>query len=140
MDTWTRDLIGSTDLQYKSNDHNTVIKTLFGKTWPLYHGTYMFLFALLPFMLMYVVIRYIKLRKTKTSDSKSKYIYELVMILFGFSFLHVIFNIAMGAIIDRYAFTVFPEVALGFIILIVTNKKIGDISKNICARFTRKVK
>ena len=59
-------------------------------------------------------------------------VYNLVILLFGFSFLHVLLHVVTGAIIDRYIVPVFIPVFLGtlfFVFLLHSKivKKEGDL-------------
>ena len=73
-----------------------------------------FLFLLLPLMLVVAfVMKFIK---------KFKEFYQqlnIVIILFGFSFLHLLLHTVTGAIIDRYALPAFITTALGTILLLL---------------------
>ena len=75
-----------------------------------------FLYLLLPVLLVISIIKLFRSRKHISRDTK---LYSFSVILLGFAFLHVIFHVFTGAIIDRYAFVVYPEIILGIILLIV---------------------
>ncbi len=72
------------------------------------------LFLLLPLLLIYSIIK----RLDKKNTINSKKIYNLVIILLGYSFLHLLLHTVTGAIIDRYAIPAFITVILGMLILI----------------------
>ncbi|MBP8689330.1 hypothetical protein KBH77_03200 [Patescibacteria group bacterium] len=75
-----------------------------------------FLYLLLPVL---VVISIIKFFRSRKHISRNTRLYSFSVILLGSAFLHVIFHVVTGAIIDRYAFVVYPEIILGIILLIV---------------------
>ena len=75
------------------------------------------IFAILPFLLIFSIVRYIT--TLKQMDLKTKNYYCLVIILLGFSFLHALFHAVTGAIIDRYVYVVLPEIVLAIIILLI---------------------
>lgn len=81
-------------------------------------------FILLPFALITSII----LRCRKKSTSKQKKNLNLIIILFGFSFLHMLLHTVTGAIIDRYAIPAFVTTLLGIILLLIyfKNKKNRD--------------
>ncbi len=67
------------------------------------------LFLLLPFLLVASVIMRIHYRK----DISHRKVLNLIIIFFGFSFLHIMLHTVTGAIIDRYAVPVFLPVFIG---------------------------
>ena len=69
------------------------------------------LFTLLPFLLVLSIFIRIK------GIIKQNKILDLIIVLFGFSFLHVLLHVVTGAIIDRYVVPVFLPVLIGTIIL-----------------------
>lgn len=69
-------------------------------------------FLLLPFVLLFAMVMYIF---RKHHDFK----YEMAVILLGLAFLHIMFHVFMGAIIDRYVFIVFGEIILGYMLLFI---------------------
>ncbi len=75
-----------------------------------------FLYLLLPVLVVISVIKFFRSRKHISRNTR---LYSFSVILLGFAFLHVIFHVFTGAIIDRYAFVVYPEIILGIILLIV---------------------
>lgn len=82
---------------------------------------YLFIFKILLFLALPLAIyNFIRFIKNKEND-----IYFILTILFGASFLHVLFHAVLGATIDRYAFVVFPLALLGFIILLLPQKKLA---------------
>ena len=116
---WEIDKVSYGDLQYINNDKNPLIKVIFGVLWPAYLVFYSVMLIALPFLLIFSLIKYKKLFKDKNIVVGR--VYELLIIIFGFSFLHVIFNVLLGAIIDRYVFPVYPAIVLGLILIIITN-------------------
>ena len=82
------------------------IHTLIFKIWYLF----------LPAMLLGVLFYYIY--KNQRSNKM-----EFIIILLGFAFLHTLFHVVTGAIIDRYVYVSFIELALGYILLIFPLKR-----------------
>lgn len=72
------------------------------------------LFLLLPFTLIYSIFKRINIKNSK----KSSKVYNLVIILLGYSFLHLLLHTVTGAIIDRYAVPGYITVILGTLMLI----------------------
>lgn len=75
------------------------------------------LFLLLPFNLIGIIIKRIKCNKT-TNLSR---VYDLIIILLGFSFLHVLLHTVTGAILDRYAVPVLIPTFLGTTFIVYIN-------------------
>ena len=73
------------------------------------------LFALLPFSLIIAIVFRCK-NKNKEIQKRNL---NLIIILLGFSFLHVMLHVVTGAIIDRYAIPAFISNILGTTILFV---------------------
>ena len=72
------------------------------------------IFLLLPFaVLLSFILRFCKVFKNYIK------LLNLVVILFGFSFLHILLHTVTGAIIDRYALPAFGTTFFGFIFLII---------------------
>ncbi len=69
-------------------------------------------FIILPIASIKSIYNYIK-------DKKKSIRNETIAILLCFSFLHIVFHVVMGAIIDRYVFITFPEVIIGLILMII---------------------
>lgn len=82
------------------------------------------LFLLLPISLLTSIIMRIK-SKNKLQNNKL----EIIIILLGFSFLHVLLHVVTGAIIDRYAIPAFISTYFGIILLgylLIFRKKINS--------------
>ncbi len=87
-----------------------VIMRILGK---LYLILFKLLFALLPFLLIIAII--MRIREKRNMNQKK--VLDLIIILFGFSLMHVLLHVVTGAIIDRYAIPVFIPVFIGTFIL-----------------------
>ncbi len=72
------------------------------------------LFVLLPFTFIYSIVMRIKTKKNK---------YDILIILFGFGFLHILLHCATGSIIDRYAMPAYITTFIGMILLIGNREK-----------------
>ncbi|MDD2628477.1 MAG: glycosyltransferase, partial [Clostridia bacterium] len=76
---------------------------------------YQFLYSItllsLPFFSILILIR-----RRKVKIDKYKAVYNLGIILLWSSLIHVLFHVFTGAIIDRYAFVIFPAAILGILI------------------------
>jgi ammonia channel protein AmtB len=82
--------------------------------------TSLFLFKIVffisPFAFIYFTVLYV-LQINKKKKSKNIFLYQLLIVLFGTSFLHVLLHAITGAIIDRYAFVAYPIALLAMILL-----------------------
>ena len=72
------------------------------------------IFIILPFCLILSIIK-----RVTTKNNK----YDLLIILFGFSFLHVMLHVVSGAIIDRYAMPAYITTYIGIVAYISLIKK-----------------
>lgn len=81
-----------------------------------------FLFALFTFIYLF---------KKKLITEKNTLLFETLIILFGFSFLHVAFHAFTGAIVDRYSFVAYPTSIIGCILLInfISSEKLKNCNK-----------
>lgn len=70
-------------------------------------------FLILPIVLVYVIVITIKNRKMV----KNQKIYNLLLILLSFSFLHIILHIVLGANIDRYTVPAMIPMYISYIII-----------------------
>ena len=88
---------------------------------------YLYLFKLLFLLFPLLFIVSVLVRIFGKNNDKKKCILNLIIILFGFSFLHVMLHVVTGAIIDRYIVPVFIPVFLGFVMfcLLVLKKRIS---------------
>ena len=82
-------------------------------------------FVFLPFALILSIIWRIKYRKNKNTIKNL----NLVIILLGFSFLHVLLHAVTGAIIDRYAVPAFITASLGILLLIMSKVFVIKVKK-----------
>lgn len=80
-------------------------------------GLFTLTFLLVPFLFIYSLVELIRNKIRKKSIKASK-LNELLVILFGFSFLHVVLHILTGAIIDRYAAVAYPTALLGLVLFV----------------------
>lgn len=113
---------------YMKNNASNYSKTVMGLFSNINLVVFKILFCGLPLLLIYFIFKY----KTilKINDKKCVTLYELIIILFGLCFFHTLFHVVTGAIIDRYAYIIFPELILGCILILMleSNKK-NKISK-----------
>ncbi len=83
---------------------------------PIQLYLFQIVFVLAPFLFIYFLHMYIKCL-TKKHTTLCLPLYEILIILFGFSFLHVLLHAVTGALVDRYAFVAYPAALLGTILL-----------------------
>lgn len=67
--------------------------------YPLYSFIFKIMYLMCPFLFIYSIIKFFK---------KNKKIYFIYVLIFGTAFLYVLFYSITGAIIDRYAYTMYP--------------------------------
>lgn len=84
-------------------------------------------FILLPFLLIFSLIKYAILKCEKNSQNTDIQQTEILIIILGFSFLHVLSHVFSGAIVDRYTIVAYPLALLGIILFIssINIKKLG---------------
>ena len=119
---WGKEVLEWEDVKYMKaqnfegyENHNETLGDFFLDIAPLYQIIFKILFLLaLPFA-FYGFIKFLKYKND---------IYYIIVILFGSSFLHIFMHAVLGALIDRYAFPVFPSVILGSIFLLIPKKEI----------------
>lgn len=103
-------------IEYKEiNDTNATLSNILTKYSVLFIILFIISYLLLPFALVYSIIKYIK---TKYNN---KYFYTTM--LFGVAYANLIAHVLMGTILDRYIYPGFPLILLGYILLIINNKK-----------------
>lgn len=98
-----------------------ILRGYFENVFPIYNTLFKFIFLICPIITIITFVYYIKTKFNET--------YMIATILFGSSFLHVLFHTVTGAIIDRYAYIAFPLLLLGLILLLFPKNK-KNISKN----------
>lgn len=103
--------------QYEFSNTSMLPENVF-KSFVRLPSLYMFklTFVLLPFLFTFSFLIYIYLRFKKTRESRNIYILEILIILFGFSILHVLSHVVSGAIVDRYTIVAYPTALLGIIL------------------------
>lgn len=104
----------------QKNNVNSLINNYMLKSSKIVVITFKIIFLLLPFaLLLSFVLRYCTTFKNYVKAL------NLTIILFGFSFLHILLHTVTGAIIDRYALPAFITTLLGIIFLIIILFKRG---------------
>lgn len=71
-----------------------------------------------PILLIISLIKYVVLRVKKVENKKMR-IYEILIILYGYSFINVLMNSVLGALIDRYAISSYIAVNLALLIHVI---------------------
>jgi len=107
-----------------SADVNRVVNENFDKVNFVFKAT----MVITPFLLIYLIIKIIVLRKGKRKNCNI----ELATILLGSSFIHLMFHTLTGAIIDRYAIPVFPSIIISMLIVVFEmskEKKVTEMKK-----------
>ena len=105
-----------TELQ-ASNNAPYVIRNIGIRLFRYYNKIYSISLLLLPIILIVAIVKTIR-----SKNEKEKKILELSLLLMGGGFIHVMFHTVTGAIIDRYAFVVFPGVIMGILILLFNRR------------------
>ena len=102
------------------------IPTFIEKTYDIMYKPSSFLFKILllitPIEFIFYLIKFVK--------NKKETINILFMIVFGSSFVHILFHAVTGATIDRYAYICYPVVLIMFIIQIQLLLKIVNYKRN----------
>ncbi len=89
--------------------------------------TFKIFLLMAPILLIITFIKYIVLRVKKVENKKMR-IYEILIILYAYSFLNVLMNSVLGALIDRYAISSYIAVNLAvlihvtYLVTIIINK------------------
>lgn len=68
--------------------------------------------------ILFVILFLLFISNKKYRLKPKSLLFESCIILFGFSFLEVLFHALTGAIVDRYSFIAYPTALLGFILLL----------------------
>ena len=112
------------EISYLKKDVNipTIIKKIIVIYGKLIFYIFKGVFIILPIISIKSIYNYIKGKKKNIKN-------EAIVILLCFSFLHIIFHVVMGAIIDRYVFITFPEVIIGLILMIIPTNFMNNNEK-----------
>jgi hypothetical protein len=100
----------------KINQPNEFPKMFMLSTAGLQLTLFQIIFFITPFVLLVLVIKYVKL-VWRFRENKLIPLYEMLIVLFGFGFLHILLHVLTGAIVDRYAIVAYPAVLLGMMLL-----------------------
>jgi len=76
-----------------------------------------------PFLFIFFLYTY--LFKSENRLKQRDTLYESIIILFGYSFLHVLLHSFLGAVVDRYAFPAYPTAIVGLLLLLALISKKG---------------
>lgn len=79
---------------------------------------------------LFVVFLYLYIFKKKNRLGQKSILYESMIVLFGYSFLHVLFHAFLGAVVDRYSFPAYPVAIIGLILLLALITNRGDKSSS----------
>lgn len=129
-------ILNAKDVSYMSNfcsntKENTFVTNIVKKINPFYLELFKITMLLVAPLSIVMFIMFLK--------DKNNVKYFITTILFGSSFLHVLFHASLGAIIDRYAYAAFPSAILGIIILLIPkNRSNSLINENLNKDFKKK--
>jgi hypothetical protein len=114
----------------KINKPNIIAKTYANATSKISLWLFRILFMVAPLMGSYIFIKYMEDLFKGTNKHLQK-ISEIIIILYGFSFLYTLFFSLIGSIIDRYIFPAYPAVIIATILLIeyFNMYKNGDVNE-----------
>ena len=116
---WSNEVREYEEVKYMKNfegkeEHNKILGELINNIAPFYLSLFKIILLLALPLAIYSFAKYIK--------NKDNDIYFLTTVIFGSSFLHILFHAILGATIDRYAFPVYPLALLGLILLLIPKK------------------
>ena len=100
------------------NNANRILNKIMALTSNIFVVLFKLVFLLLPILFIYSIILRL-LKKYKKYHDKL----NLIIILFGFSVLHLLLHTVTGAIIDRYAMPAYITTSLGIVMLIMIKCK-----------------
>lgn len=104
------------------NTPNETLSDLMLSSSELSLSIFKIVFLIAPLMFIYLFIKYLSIVKKK--DNYFMPLYEIIIILFGFSFMHILLHAVTGALIDRYASVAYPAALIGsFLLLKLKSKK-----------------
>lgn len=102
-------------IQYKQVNPSSYLKTAMIIASKFAIISYKVVFILAPILAIALFVKYLFVLKNKHNYANLR-ILEICIILFGFSFLHVMFHVMTGLVIDRYSFAVYPVALIGLIL------------------------
>lgn len=104
------------------NEPNKLIASSFRMISPFFLFTFKLFFIISTVAGFVYFITYFNLKNKKISKTKIK-ILELLIIVFLTSTIHIVFHAVMGALIDRYAYIMYPSVITAIILILVLHSK-----------------
>ena len=100
------------------NNPPKVLLEIFNLPAQMHADLFILLLFVSPFLGIYYLFVYIKNRKSLSNNKLKMRTLELIIIFFNSATLHILFHAVTCAIIDRYAFVIYPGVLLGYLLLI----------------------
>ncbi len=94
--------------------HNENLSDFIFDISPIYLVLFKILLALALPISLYCFVKFIK--------NKNNEIYYICTIIFGSAFFHILMHAALGGLIDRYAFPIYPISLLGLVLLLINQK------------------
>jgi hypothetical protein len=121
---------------YLSNDPSSMLNRIMKIDSKFSIISYKITFVLIPILSIFFFVKYcVDLKKKR--NTKYILLYEMLTILFGYAFLHVLFHVFTGLIIDRYTFVAYQIALLG-IILLFNFVDFNKIKKWFTSKFTKR--
>lgn len=118
--------------EYESSNSSSNVPSIVSKTFTSYQIVFAYGFLAVPFLLLGYFVVIIKNRKDYTESKMKKN--QLLFVIYGTIFIHLLAHTAVGAIIDRYAYVAYPLLLIGLIIMFIPTKEkkktIDDNYKN----------
>ena len=103
------------------NNYSNESIALVSEIYPIYTCYFKLIFLLLPCLVVIQIIKFFKEKSLKNT---------LLLILYGTSVCHLLFHTVTGAIIDRYAYVVYPISILSIIINFTIKEEVKNDKKS----------
>lgn len=107
----------------KINSPNRIFINLIDSVKPFFLLSFKITLLFVPFVSIYYFIKSIILFKNDIISASKMRVIELINIIFISSFGHLMFHSMLGAVIDRYAYVVYPSVLTGYLLLLTLHIK-----------------
>lgn len=104
--------------QYEMGNPSKALSPIIIKTLTSLYPIYLLTATLLISPVFFVVLLIIYLTNKPVRNGKKTLLYESLILLFGYSSLHVLFHAITGARVDRYSIVAYPTAIVGTILLL----------------------